>query len=607
MFNEKEVNILKLFLNGEHLHIDKIAKHLSMSTRTVSRAISDIKIKLQDYNMTLSLNNHLGYRLSYKTRSNLLALCKAIDISLKNKIELQIIAEILIQSPISIQSISEKLFYSESLISSKLKNVELLLKNYHLKYYSKTNYGIEIRGSEINIRRLIINEFMIFHNNRIIDTILPMFINDKFQVLDKIVKNKLFDYHLILSDMDYSNLLAVIIASSFRNSCSNNSFKYDEDNYNDFIKDLVIEINNIFHLEMGLNEISYISENTIFNKNISSELNSYKIKDFIFAAIKLIEEENPGYYQFSENFYNLLFIHIDLLIKRMNNPNVFNNPLLSKIKKDYFIEFNDAIKLGALINKHFNLTISDDEIGYLAIHLASSTKRKSGKKTAIIICNYGVGTSLIVKQKIEDNYPDIEILSVYPAAFLGVAINTNPDFIITTTKLDYYQSEIPVIEAGNILLNSNEKLNFNTDEFSFFFHPGLYFNTNINTREEMLCVIKKELTETLKIEQSILDSIIEREEISTTEIGNFFAMPHAIKNGDFKSFIAVFRNDKKIHWELGDVQLVFVLLLNQKDLNKVELLKKLYKKLENIKTADKLLSSSTYHELINTLNEGDEI
>ncbi|QRG86878.1 transcription antiterminator [Bulleidia sp. zg-1006] len=607
MFNDKETNILKMFLNGEYIHIQKIADDLSISNRTVSRAISDIKDKLKDYHMTLQLHKHLGYKLSFDNHNHLLNLQKELDISSKNTIELQIIAEILQNSPTSITDLAEKLYYSESVISSKLKNVESLLNKYHLTYFSKPNYGIEIKGSEAHIRNLIIQEYMIFNNNRIVDTILPIFNKENFKLLEKIIKNKLYDYHFILSDMDYSNLLVVIIAASFRNSHTKAASTFQGNEDDSFIQEIVNEINESFQLNMDDKEIHYISTNTILNKETASDVTSNKIKDFIHMAMAVIHQENPDYYQFNDNFYNLLFIHMDLLIKRTNTPNVFINPLLSNIKKEYLVEFNDAIKLGNLIKEYFDLEISDDEIGYLAIHLASSARRINKKKTAIILCNYGVGTSLIVKQKIEKTYDDIEIIGVYPSTFLNIAINSSPDFIITTTKLDYYPSNIPLIDAGDVLLKDNYELDFTTDNnLNFFFSPNLFFNIQGRNKDEILTIIEKKLIDTLAIEQDLMEAIMEREQLSTTEIGHLFAMPHAIKSGDFKSFIAVFRNDKKIIWSTEEVQLIFILLLNRKDLNKIEILKKLYKKIGEYKIVDQLLSSYSYLEFIHILNEGDE-
>lgn len=102
MFSDKEITILKMFLNGEYIHIHKIANDLSISNRTVSRAISDIKDKLKEYHMTLKLHKHLGYKLAVNNYHNIVALKKELDISSKNTIELQIIAEILQNSPTSI-------------------------------------------------------------------------------------------------------------------------------------------------------------------------------------------------------------------------------------------------------------------------------------------------------------------------------------------------------------------------------------------------------------------------------------------------------------------------------------------------------------------------
>lgn len=93
--------------------------------------------------------------------------------------------------------------------------------------------------------------------------------------------------------------------------------------------------------------------------------------------------------------------------------------------------------------------------------------------------------------------------------------------------------------------------------------------------------------------------------MSTTETGYLFAMPHAIVEGDFDSIIAVFRNKGNIHWTLGEVRLVFVLILNRKDFEKIEILKKIYKRINDKRLIDNLLLASNYQEFLEILYQGD--
>ncbi|MFM1564448.1 BglG family transcription antiterminator [Helcococcus ovis] len=607
MFNDKEIYILRLFLQNKYIHFDSIAESMSISSRTVSRIISGLKVKLTKYNMDFKFNNHKGYKLNIKSKRDYFNLQKDLTLLSKATVELKIIEEILKNSPITITSLAERLYYSESIISSKLKQVDKLLSRYKLKYYSKPNYGIEIQGNELEIRNFLINEYMIFSDNNIVDCILTEFTGYYFNKISDIVTATLIKHHLILSDMDYSNLLATTIVAMFRSKSTQNLLNNQYEDYSDLVKDIVISVNNCFDMEIGLNEIGYISSNTIFSRSSDlNDLSNNKLKNIIDMAISIIDKENPNYYKFNNHFYNLLFIHIDLLIKRSKGAKIFINPLLNNIKQEYIVEFNDAIKLGGLINRYFGLKISDDEISYLAIHLASVSNRESNNKTAIIICNYGVGTSLIVKEKIEKANQGVNIIGVYPSTYLDLALEIKPDYIISTIKLKNYQSNIPLIDASDILINKNYKLDFNKgDDFKFFFNEKNFFDVDYQSKEELINDLKNKIKASTNISDYVLDAVIERENLSTTETGYLFAMPHAIVEGDFDSIIAVFRNKGNIHWTLGEVRLVFVLILNRKDFEKIEILKKIYKRINDKRLIDNLLLASNYQEFLEILYQGD--
>ncbi|WKK94956.1 PTS sugar transporter subunit IIA [Clostridioides difficile] len=63
------------------------------------------------------------------------------------------------------------------------------------------------------------------------------------------------------------------------------------------------------------------------------------------------------------------------------------------------------------------------------------------------------------------------------------------------------------------------------------------------------------------IEESSIKSIIDRENISSTEIGNLVAIPHTIVKGDKKSIIGVGILENPIIWDKQEVQLVFMVFL----------------------------------------------
>ncbi len=67
--------------------------------------------------------------------------------------------------------------------------------------------------------------------------------------------------------------------------------------------------------------------------------------------------------------YERLLTHINFLVERLTNNKATRNPLLETIKKEFSYEYAVAIKVAMKIQNLFSVKVSDDEIGYIAIHL----------------------------------------------------------------------------------------------------------------------------------------------------------------------------------------------------------------------------------------------
>lgn len=62
--------------------------------------------------------------------------------------------------------------------------------------------------------------------------------------------------------------------------------------------------------------------------------------------------------------------HINLLIERLKKNKSIKNSMLDSVKKDLYNEYDIAIKLAIKIENLFSVKVSEDEIGFIALHLA---------------------------------------------------------------------------------------------------------------------------------------------------------------------------------------------------------------------------------------------
>lgn len=64
-------------------------------------------------------------------------------------------------------------------------------------------------------------------------------------------------------------------------------------------------------------------------------------------------------------------------LQRLNEKKYIENPLLDSIKEQFKCSFGIARKIGEYIKHERNIDVTDDELGYLALHIEriNETKR----------------------------------------------------------------------------------------------------------------------------------------------------------------------------------------------------------------------------------------
>lgn len=67
--------------------------------------------------------------------------------------------------------------------------------------------------------------------------------------------------------------------------------------------------------------------------------------------------------------YARTLIHVNFMIERIMSGKTIKNPLLENIKEQFSAEFSFAIKVSLKIEGIFSISVPEDEIGYLALHI----------------------------------------------------------------------------------------------------------------------------------------------------------------------------------------------------------------------------------------------
>lgn len=110
-----------------------------------------------------------------------------------------------------------------------------------------------------------------------------------------------------------------------------------------------------FHICGGLNENS--KKEALENAQLITKISNY-------ISIKLKVKLDPSSFE-----YTRFIIHIKGVLNRVKNNKTIKNDMLTELKEKHIIEYKIAYDISKIIQNNLKLSVPEDEVGYIAIHL----------------------------------------------------------------------------------------------------------------------------------------------------------------------------------------------------------------------------------------------
>lgn len=276
-----------------------------------------------------------------------------------------------------------------------------------------------------------------------------------------------------------------------------------------------------------------------------------------------------------------LSLHIKNLLIRANSNYFSKNPLTQSIKNTSPLLYESSVYVAKMIQERKAITLNDDEIAFLAIHLGSALELQRDTKdklAALVICpNYYTLNDQFISQ-IESHFGD----QVYITNIVGdESYITKPelaDLIIATTKPSraYPIPYVPVNPFFNSrdlntlrvkieeLKTSKEKLAFKAN-LNKFFNPRFFLRSSEYTHPEsaltMMCQV---FVNEGYVEDDFYTRVMEREKLSSTSFGRL-AIPHSMIMNANQTGMYVLIAENGIPWGNNTVNLALLLCISKKD------------------------------------------
>lgn len=629
----KELITQKGFITGEYL-----SKKMGVSPRTIRQDIKRLSIELEEKGIKLQAVSSKGYAVVQKDLEKakiyleyILHSGSGIPALPMERTKFIVKALLFEDEIIDIDTLADKLCVSRSTIEKDIQDVKKWFSDQGLDLLYKKEQGIYIEGSETLIRYAMVNYFagLDFYASLpklsdLSEVLDASYVNSIKQIFNQIHKTE----RISLSDADFFNLAAYLIVSLSRikkrkeikqidpellllekekeYALAGKASRLIEQNYS-----ITLSKAELLHLTKYLMQVNIISP-AIQDLSIPAE------KDLSKFIHKVMKEINTRYYfDFSKDDELIVSLsyYLNSLINRKQYKTLVKNPGLGEIAVQYPEALEIAVTISNMLQEEYGINTDEHEIGYIALYICAGIERQKGReertlKKVVIICTTGSGGAQLLAVKIRRNLPNLRILGIYPTYRLNEAIKQNPDFIISTNPIE--NAECPVVQISH-LLNDEDLINIKKVLYDanrkgkmgleHLFRPELYFpEIDLNKREIVIQYLCKKV-ETLGLgNEGFTKMVMERESIFSTAIGNLVAIPHALNNPFFDSWIAVGILKKPILWGNELVQMVLLLNIdNSREENFSTIYEILYDRINNKKTIEQLLRTTNFENFMKVI------
>lgn len=291
--------------------------------------------------------------------------------------------------------------------------------------------------------------------------------------------------------------------------------------------------------------------------------------------------------------------HIKRIIYPLTYKALINNPFLSFIKSEYIQAYQMAVVFSKLISSRVSVHIHENEVGYIALHIEAAIERMNDLKIkAAVIFKEKHVLATLSKQKIEKHFRQIEVIDIYSIDEVH-QLHENVSLVISQLPIKNINKKVIVVNEflqADDLASIKQNITFGILKDRVSEEKLIYLNES--TKEAFL----EKMVDRFRL-QRYFNGILDRENLSPTDIGNEIALPHPLfSTNEKESYIYIGVNQQRITWGERSVRLVFLLILSEKDKLKYEYIyREIYQLMKNKSTVENLLSTNSYEEFMENL------
>ncbi|MBF4461610.1 MULTISPECIES: BglG family transcription antiterminator [unclassified Rathayibacter] len=302
------------------------------------------------------------------------------------------------------------------------------------------------------------------------------------------------------------------------------------------------------------------------NEPISAVVENYVDPEDLSVVRELVAEVNAAYLVDldDEGFIARLALHVRNLVARAGEGGYSRNPLTRSIKTSYPMTYEIAVFLASGLQRRRDISVNEDEIAYIALHVGSFLERVSRREerlSCVIVCPNYYDLAHMLRLRVERSLgTEVEVRSLITRSDVDWSRLT-ADLVITTIDERPASDEVVLVQPfltdhdveavrrAIARVRRHRRRTQIKDELLQFFDESLFFrNLHAGDEAAMIRLLGERMIARGIIDADYVEGAIDRERMSSTAFTDTLAVPHAMVMSARRTSIAIVVNDTPMQW-----------------------------------------------------------
>lgn len=475
------VLILQLLLKRTLITINILKDETGLSKRQITYRINKINILLKSKKVPhifLGYNKNLVIEL--ETRDAILEIINEYGtgyyLSKCERLAYMYLMLFINLDYLSLNHFIDSMKVSRSCVLLDFKDLVQELKGNDIFIKNNCVTGYYLTGSEMEIRRIMMNSISYTLSNNHGCKIFNLFIKeyklDSFKASKEIISDLAMKYKITFVEDRLQEFIYIFIFLKKRmDSEKANEFEMPQIPNTSVMKSMkeykfTQELLSSYKIgdEIHSFDVKYISAWIlgISVGNIEDKTKDISIITKIVIKIMTRFESLSGFnYSNYDEIFRQLYSHFRPAYYRLLFKLPIHNPLCKKVKEEY----KELYKLVSETMKEFTALsdqeIPEDELAYLTLHFGAILSNKKEciilpKKSALIVCSSGIGSSAILYTQLKSLFPDLHFLLPIELSKLKDMIDSIDIVFTTNYSAEIIGIDIPLIKVSPVMTPSEK-------------------------------------------------------------------------------------------------------------------------------------------------------